>query len=468
MSGNLEVLNPYDGSVVAELDADTPSTVEVKLAQAYNAFGKLRDINQQKRAEILNRAADIVNSQSEEFARTLVLEVGKTWREARGEVARCTNTLRLSAIEAMKLAGEEVPFSSAGHSNKQGFFKRVPCGVVAAITPFNFPLNLAVHKIGPAFAAGCSAILKPASATPLSGIKLVEAMHEAGVPPHCLQTVIGPGSTVGSALVESHVPRMVTFTGSKAVGEEITRHAGLKKIAAELGSNSAAVILADADLERAAKRIRLGGYALAGQVCISTQRVYVEDAVYDKFLKLLTSEVSTLRIGNPLDESTELGPMIEAKEVDRILGWIEEAKSAGAEVALEGKRPPSLAPPLAPLTLLGPWILANVPEDAKLIKQEAFAPIVVVNPVRDLEDAIIRVNSTDYGLQAACFTSDLRKAFRACDGIDAGGVLVNEVPTFRVDLMPYGGMKGSGIGREGPAYAVREMTEEKLYLFDLS
>jgi len=459
MAEKLKVFNPYDNSVIAELDADTPSTVEAKLAQAYNAFGKLREINQQKRAEILNRAADIVNSQSDEFAKTLVLEVGKTWREARGEVARCANTLRLSAIEAMKLAGEEVSFSAAGHSNKQGFFKRVPCGVVAAITPFNFPLNLVAHKIGPAFAAGCSAMLKPASATPLSGIKLVQVMHEAGVPPHCLQTVIGPGSTVGSALVESHVPRMVTFTGSKAVGEEITKHAGLKKMAMELGSNSAAVILSDADLERAAKRIRLGGYALAGQVCISTQRVYVEDAVYEKFLKLLTSEVSTLRIGNPLDESTELGPMIEAKEVDRILSWIEEAKAAGAEVILEGARN---------ATLLGPWILTNVPEDAKLIKQEAFAPIVVVNPVRDLQDAIIRVNSTDYGLQAACFTSDLRKAFRACDGIDAGGVLINEAPTFRVDLMPYGGMKGSGIGREGPAYAVREMTEEKLYLFDLS
>lgn len=459
MSEKLEVLNPYDASLIAELDQDTTSTVEAKLTQAYNAFGKLRDINQQKRAEILNRAADIVNSQSAEFARTLVLEVGKTWLEARGEAARCINTLRLSAIEAMKLAGEEVPFSAAGHSNKQGFFKRVPCGVVAAITPFNFPLNLVAHKIGPAFAAGCSAILKPASVTPLSGIKLVQAMHEAGVPPQALQVVIGPGSTIGNALVRSHVPRMVTFTGSKTVGEEITKHAGLKKMAMELGSNSAAVICADADLERAVKRIRLGGYSLAGQVCISVQRVYVEDAVYDKFLKLLVSEVSTLKTGDPLEESTELGPMIEAKEVDRILGWIDEAKAAGAEVILGGERSG---------TLLGPWILANVSEDAKLIKQEAFAPIVVVNPVRDLQDAIIRVNSTDYGLQAACFTRDLRKAFRACDGIDAGGVLINEVPTFRVDLMPYGGMKGSGLGREGPAYAVREMTEEKLYLFDLT
>lgn len=459
MAEKLKVLNPCDNSVIAELEQDTLSTVEAKLGVARNGLVRLKSLSQQRRYEVLNKAADIVDGQSEDFARTLVLEVGKTWREARGEVARCANTLRLSAVEAMKLAGEEVPFSAAGHPNKQGFYRRVPCGVVAAITPFNFPLNLAAHKIGPAFAAGCSAVLKPASVTPLSGIKLVEAMHQAGVPSEALQVVVGPGSTVGNTLVRSHVPRMVTFTGSKSVGEEITRNAGLKKIALELGSNSAAVICADADLERAAKRIRIGGYALAGQVCISTQRVYVEDEVYSKFLKLLVSEVSTLKAGNPLDETTELGPMIEEAEVDRILSWIEEAKQAGAEVILEGARTG---------TFLGPWILANVPEDAKLVQMEAFAPVVVVNPVRDLEDAIIRVNGTDYGLQAAVFTSDLKKAFRACDEIDAGGVLVNEVPTFRVDLMPYGGMKYSGLGREGPAYAVREMTEEKLYLFDLT
>jgi len=462
MADKLKVQNPYDGSVVASLEQDTSSSVEAKLARAHDAFGKLGKITQQRRAEILNRAADIVGERSEEFARILVLEVGKTWREARGEVARCVNTLRLSAIEAVKLAGEEVAFSAAGHPNKQGFFKRVPCGVVAAITPFNFPLNLVAHKIAPAFAAGCPAVLKPASATPLSGIKLVEAMHEAGVPPHALEVVIGPGATVGEALVSSHIPRMVTFTGSKAVGEEITRRAGLKKTAMELGSNSAVAVLADADLERAAKRIRLGGYSLAGQVCISVQRVYVEDAVYERFLELLLTEVSTLKAGDPLDESTELGPMIEPKEVDRILAWIEEAKAAGAEVVLEGGRDE------AHPALLGPWILTRVPEDAKLIQMEAFAPVVAVNPVRDLQDAVIRINGTRYGLQGAVFTRDLKKAFRACDGIDAGGVLVNEVPTFRVDLMPYGGMKGSGLGREGPAYTVREMTEEKLYLFDLT
>lgn len=459
MAEKLKVFNPYDNSVIAELDQDTPSSVASKLALARNGLIKMRDITQQRRSEILNRAAEIIKDRSEEFARTLVLEVGKTWREASGEAARCVNTLRLSAIEAMKLAGEEVPFSSANHPNKQGFYRRVPCGVVAAITPFNFPLNLVAHKLGPALAAGCSALLKPASVTPLSGIKLVEALHEAGVPKEALQVVIGPGSTVGNALVTSPVPRMVTFTGSKAVGEEITRHVGLKKIALELGSNSAVVILEDGDLERAAKRIRIGGYSLAGQVCISTQRVYVEEGVYQPFLDLLVPEVSTLKTGDPLDESTELGPMIEEKEVDRILSWIDEAKSAGSEVVLEGKREGSV---------LGPWILAKVPEDAKLIKMEAFAPVVVVNPVRDLEDAIERVNATCYGLQGAVFTRDLKKAFRACDGIDAGGVLVNEIPTFRVDLMPYGGMKGSGLGREGPAYAIREMTEEKLYLFDLS
>lgn len=459
MAEKLKVLNPFNNSQIAELETDTPSSVEAKLGVARNGLVRLRSLDQLNRYHILNRAAEIVEGKSEEFARTLVLEVGKTWREARGEVARCVNTLRLSAVEAVKLAGEEVPFSAASHPGKQGYYRRIPCGVVAAITPFNFPLNLVAHKIAPAFAAGCSTVLKPASVTPLSGIKLVGAMHQAGVPSEALQVVVGPGSTAGNALVSSHIPRMVTFTGSKAVGEEITRHAGLKKLAMELGSNSAVVICSDADLERAAKRIRVGGYSLAGQVCISTQRVYVEDSVYDKFLELLISEVRTLKSGDPLEESTELGPMIEAKEVDRILSWIDEAKSAGAEVILEGKRGG---------TLLGPWILANVSEDTKLIKQEAFAPLVAVNPVRDLADAITRVNGTDYGLQGAVFTRDLKKAFLACNEIDAGGVLVNEVPTFRVDLMPYGGMKGSGLGREGPAYAIKEMTEEKLYLFDLN
>ncbi|MCK4334123.1 aldehyde dehydrogenase family protein [candidate division WOR-3 bacterium] len=459
MAENLKVFNPYEGSVIAEIDQDTPSSVAAKLSLARTGLIKMRDLTQQRRAEILNKAADLVSKYAEEFTQILVMEVGKTIREARSEVARCQNTLRLSAVEAIKLRGQEVAFSAAGHPNKQGFYKLVPCGVVAAITPFNFPLNLAAHKIGPAIAAGCSVILKPASATPLSGIKLAETLYDAGLPAETLQVVIGPGSTVGNALVESPIPRMVTFTGSKTVGEEITRHAGIKKIALELGSNSAVVILSDADLERAAKRIRIGGYCLAGQVCISTQRVYVEEEVYQPFLDLLVSEVSTLKTGNPLDESTELGPMIEGKQIERILSWIDEAKTAGAEVIMEGKREG---------TVLGPWILAKVPEDQKLIKMEAFAPLVVVNPVKDLEDAICKVNDTCYGLQGAVFTKDLKKAFRACDGIDAGGVLVNEVPTFRVDLMPYGGMKGSGLGREGPAYAIREMTEEKLYLFDLS
>ncbi|MEA3311135.1 MAG: aldehyde dehydrogenase family protein [candidate division WOR-3 bacterium] len=459
MAEKLKVFNPYDNSEIAELEQDTASTVAAKLSLAQNGLIKMRDLTQQRRAEILNTAADLVSKYAEEFAQILAMEVGKTWREARSEVARCQNTLRLSAVEAVKLRGQEIPFSAAGHPNKQGFYKRVPCGVVAAITPFNFPLNLAAHKIGPAIAAGCSVILKPASATPLSGVKLAETLYDAGLPVEALQVVIGPGSTVGNALVESPIPRMVTFTGSKAVGEEITRHAGIKKIALELGSNSAVVILSDGDLEKAAKKIRIGGYSLAGQVCISTQRVYVEEEAYQKFLDLLVSEVSTLKTGNPLDESTELGPMIEGKQIERILSWIDEARSAGAEVVLEGKREGAV---------LGPWILAKVPEDQKLIKMEAFAPLVVVNPVKDLKDAICKVNATCYGLQGSVFTSDLKKAFQACDGIDAGGVLVNEVPTFRVDLMPYGGMKGSGIGREGPAYAIREMTEEKLYLFDLS
>lgn len=459
MPEKLKVFNPYDNSEIAELEQDTTHTVQAKLALTQNALVKLRDLTQEHRAGILSNTADLVQKYADEFVQILVMETGKTLREARSEVSRCQTTLRLSAVEALKLAGEEVAFSAAGIPTKRGFYRRVPCGVVTAITPFNFPLNLVTHKLGPAVAAGCPVVLKPASVTPLSGVKLVQTFYDAGLPKEAMQVVIGPGSTVGKALVSSPIPRMVTFTGSKAVGEEIARHAGLKKLCMELGSNSAAVILADGDFVRAAKRIRIGGYALAGQVCISTQRVYVEEKVYKPFLKKLVSEVSTLKTGNPLHPDTELGPMIERKEVDRICGWISEALSSQAQVVLEGKRERNI---------LGPWILTNVPEDQKLITHEAFAPVVVVNPVKNLDDAIQRVNATQYGLQASVFTSDIRKAFQACDAIEAGGVLVNEVPTFRADLMPYGGMKGSGLGREGPGYAVREMTEEKLYLFDVS
>ena len=458
MFERLKVLNPYDGSLVSEIKKDSESGLREKIDLARLGFNKIREISQLRRAEILQNAADRIKSLVEEFASILVREVGKTIREARTEVARCINTLKLSSIEAMKLAGEEIPFSAAGLSDKRGFFRRVPCGVVVAITPFNFPLNLVAHKLGPAIASGCSVVLKPASVTPISGIKLADTLIDAGVPQEAMQVVVGPGSTMGKALVESSIPRMVTFTGSKAVGADIAHHAGLKKLAMELGSNSAAVILADGDLEKAAKKIRVGGFALAGQVCISTQRVYVEKKVFEKFLALLVSEVSRIRIGDPMDEETDLGPMIDTKEVDRVLSWIDEACATGTEIVLEGKREDNL---------LGPWILANVPESARLIRDEAFAPLVVVNPVTGLEDAIKKVNDTDYGLQASVFTSNLGRAFRACEAIDAGAVLVNEIPTFRADLMPYGGMKGSGLGREGPSFAVREMTEEKLYLFDL-
>ncbi|NLI97621.1 aldehyde dehydrogenase family protein [bacterium] len=459
MSAILKVYNPYDSSVIAELKQDSESEVHEKIELARIGLTKMNGLSQRQRAVILNKAADLITEDSEDFAKTLVLEVGKTIREARTEVSRCTETLRLSAIEAIKLAGEEVSFSAAGHPYKQGFFRRAPCGVVAAITPFNFPLNLAAHKLGPAIAAGCSVLLKPASVAPLSGIKLAEYLIKAGLPQEAMQVVIGSGSSVGKSIVSSTVPRMVTFTGSRAVGEEITRFAGLKRLCMELGSNSAVVILSDADLEKAARKIKAGGYSLAGQVCISTQRVYAEKQIYSNFLDLLLSEVSKIKTGDPMSEETDLGPMIESKEVDRALSWIAEAGKSGGEVALEGARDGNV---------LGPWILTQVPENQKVIQDEAFAPLVVVNPVRDLDEAIENVNATGYGLQGSIFTSDLKKAFYACNEIEAGGVLVNEIPTFRSDLMPYGGMKGSGLGREGPAYAVREMTEEKLYLFDIS
>lgn len=453
----LRVKNPYNGEVVAEISISERDDIETAIKTARQGHEALKDMTTGARAQILEDCAGIISKRKEDFARTISLEAGKTIKESRGEVDRCINTLRLSATAARELGGETVNFDLYGKSNKIGFYRRVPVGIAVAISPFNFPLNLVAHKLGPSVAAGNGIILKPASKTPLSGIMLAEALVAAGLPETAITVLIGSGPEVGEPLVSHAKVRLVTFTGSLAVGQRIAQLAGLKRLVMELGSNSGVIIWKDGDLARAAKRIRLGGYALAGQVCISVQRVYVERSIADDFVRLLKREVETIRYGDPLHEETEMGPMISLAAAENAERLVIEAVSAGGQLITGGRRDG---------TMFVPTILYDVPESERAIKEEAFAPIVVVNPVDTIEDAIWRMNESIYGLQAGVYTNNLKVAFQCLDKLEAGGVLINEIPTYRVDNMPYGGVKGSGLGREGPRFAIEEHTEIKLMIID--
>lgn len=458
MAKELEVLSPYDGRVVGKVVLSGSAEVEAALRGAERGLGVMRTLSAYQRSEILYRVAELVAAEKSEFARILVDEVGKTIQEARTEVARCIETLKLSAEEAKRIAGETVPLDAVPTgAQKFGFYIRVPIGVVLAITPFNFPLNLVAHKLGPAIAAGCSVVLKPATKTPLSALKLTELFYEAGLPREVLSVAIGPGEEIGDLLVKDPRPRALSFTGSRAVGSRIARNSGLKRLILELGSNSACLIFADADLNRAAQRILKGGFSLAGQVCISVQRVYIESKVVDKFLDVFLRLVESLKVGDPALEETDMGPMISSDAVTRILEWIDEAVKMGGKLLTGGTRKDNF---------LYPTVLFDVPESARIIQEEAFAPVVVVNRFEGLDEGILNLNSTPYGLQAGVFTKDLKIAWECAQRIECGGVLINEVPTFRVDLMPYGGMKESGMGREGPRYAIEELTEPKLIILD--
>ncbi len=453
----ISVKSPYDNQVVDTLAVSEKEDIDRAIETAKAGFELLKNMPAGDRAKILERSADIIRKNREDFAKTIALESGKTIKEARGEVNRAVNTMRLSSIAAMRLTGETVRFDLAGQSKKVGFYIRVPLGIVLAITPFNFPLNLSCHKIGPAIAAGNAVIHKPATATPLSGVKLAEALTEAGLPKESISVLVGPGSTLGMDLVRNPNIRKISFTGSLEVGQIITENCGMKRVTMELGSNSAVAVFKDTPFDFVAKKIRVGGYTLAGQVCISIQRVYVEEEVADEFVRTLSIEIGQIKHGNPLLEETEMGPMIDETAIRKAENFCADALKHGGIIILGGKRKG---------TIFLPTIILNTSEDALVIQEEAFAPIVVVNTFRTVDEVIKKINSTKYGLQAGVFTRDITNALKCAHGIDAGGVLINEFPTFRVDNMPYGGMKGSGLGREGPDFAVREMTEEKLIVLD--
>ena len=448
------VHNPFNGEVVGEVPRHGAADVDLACAAAAalleaNLRGEV--FPQHVRADVLERAAVLLEARAEEFARSITAEAAKPIRSARGEVARCVDTLRFSAAEARGLVGEMVPMeASEPGAGRLGFALRVPLGVVAAITPFNFPLNLVAHKVAPAIAAGCPVVLKPAPQTPLTALRFVALLEEAGMPTGWVTTLTDAGREAAEPLVAHPVPRMVTFTGSVGVGWSIAAAAPKKRVALELGSNAPLIVTAGADVDLVAAKVRAGGFAFAGQSCISVQRVLVDRAIHQALCEALAREVGAITVGDPAEESTEVGPMISERETTRLVSWIEDAAAAGARVLVGGKVDDGI---------LLPTVVDNPPPSVDLCRREAFGPVVVVIPYDSLDEAIAIANDTDYGLHAAIFTNDLDVAMRAVRELDFGGVVVNDVPTVRVDQQPYGGVRDAGNTREGPAHTIREMTE---------
>jgi acyl-CoA reductase-like NAD-dependent aldehyde dehydrogenase len=455
----IDVIYPYNQQKIGEAPKGSVDDVYKAVEKAKVGLLKLKKLTAYEKYKMLMKVAELLAERKEEFARTITLETGKTIKEARVEVDRAINTITFSAEEAKRIGGEVIHFdASPNGKGKKGFYFRVPAGIVSAITPFNFPVNLTAHKIAPSIAAGCPFILKPSEKTPLSPIMLCKLFLEAGVPEEAVSVI--PGfADVGQAMTTHPDVRVVSFTGSLKVGEIIAKQAGLKKIVMELGSNSAVIVDEDANLELAAKKSVLGGFALAGQVCISVQRVFVHKNVADEFERLLKEEASKLKYGDPMEEDTDVGPVISINEVDRIQTWISEALQKGAKLEVGG---------ITEKTIVKPTIVSDVPEDSKLFYEEAFAPVVTVRKFENIDEAISLVNKTNYGLQIGLFTNNLKHAWKVIEEVEVGGVMINDIPTFRADNMPYGGVKGSGIGREGPKFAIEDYTEIKVVSFDLN
>jgi len=453
----IEVRSPYDGVLVARVPKGDADAARRAVDAAQLAMAE--PLAAHERAAILDRTAALVDERAEEIARTISAEAGKPVKAARIEVSRATSTFTMAAVAARTLAGDVVPMdASPAGAGKLALTLRVPIGVVGAISPFNFPFNLVAHKVAPALAAGCAVVLKPASQTPLSALLLAELELEAGLPPGWLNVVCGPAVEIGDVLVEDERVALITFTGSAGVGWKLRERAPRKRVNLELGNATPVVVAADADLEDATARLAANAFSFAGQSCISVQRIYVQHAAYDAFVDLFVPRVEELVVGNPADDATDVGPVISESDRDRILSWIAEATSAGARVLSGGKLDGEL---------LLPTVVADTPADAKISCEEVFGPVCTVSPFDTLDEAIALANGTRYGLQAGIFTSDVKTALRVARALEFGGVTVNEAPTFRADQMPYGGVKDSGNTREGPAYAVREMTEERLVVLQL-
>jgi len=455
----IAVHDPYDHSVIDSVPSASPEDMENAVLSAQRGFCEMKNLSVHRRSEILYRTATYVKEHHDDFSDLLTRESSKTIREARKEVSRAVNTLIHSAEEAKRIFGETIPFDSfPGGENKVGFYNRVPIGIILAITPFNDPLNLVAHKLGPALAAGNSVILKPATVTPLSAIKLAEAFIESGLPAEALQVLTGSGEMIGKILVPDERIRMISFTGGLEAGKKIMKEAGLKKIGMELGSNSPVIVWEDADRQHAVESCVSGAFWAAGQNCIGVQRIYIHENIYNTFKEKFVERTEKYITGNKLDEQTDMGPMITEGEAMRVEKMVKEATKLGATCLTGGVRAG---------TIFKPTVLEHVAEHAAIHRQELFGPVVNLYPVRTFDEAIEKANSLPYGLHAAIFTTDVNLALKAAQRLECGGVMINDSTDYRLDSMPFGGIKNSGLGREGIRFALQEMTEPKVVCFNL-
>ena len=456
----IEVRDPQDNRVIGTVPAATAEDMLECVEQAKQGAKIAAAMPVHHRMKVIYTAADFIEQNSERYARTIASESSKTIREARKEVGRAIETLRISAEETRRISGETIPFDqSPGSENRVGYFYRFPVGIIGAITPFNDPLNLVAHKIGPAIASGNAIIVKPATVTPLSALLLAEAFEEAGLPAKVLSVITGHGSEIGDALVTHPAVRMITFTGGLEAGEEIARKAGLKKIGMELGSNSPVIVLADANIEDAVDSSVSGAFWAAGQNCLGVQRIYIQESIFDLFQRKFVEQASGYLVGDKQSELTDMGPLITEKEARRVESLVNEAIEKGASLLTGGERTEAF---------YAPTVLTDVPEDCILANEEIFGPVVLLYPVSDLDEAIELSNKVNYGLQAGIFTKNIDHAHKAIAKMDVGGIMINDSSDYRIDAMPFGGVKQSGLGREGVKFSIQEMTEPKVVCFKLA
>ncbi|MBX7234326.1 MAG: aldehyde dehydrogenase family protein [Caldilineales bacterium] len=456
----MEVRDPQDNQLIDTVPLADAEDMKAAIEAAVRGACQSRCLPTHQRMAMLQGAADFIAAHNESYARTIASEGIKTIREARKEVSRCIDTLRISGEEARRLSGETIPFDQRpGSENRLGFYVREPIGVIGAITPFNDPLNLVAHKVGPALAAGNAIIVKPDSKTPLSALKLAEAIDQTGLLPQgMLQVITGRGSEIGDVLVGDPRVRMISFTGGLEVGREIMHKLGLKKVGMELGSNSPVIVMPDADLEQAVAANVSGAFWAAGQNCLHVQRLLVHDSIYEPFVAAFIARSERYRVGDKQDEGTDMGPLINEASARRVEGMVDEAIAAGARLLTGGRRWGSF---------YAPTVLENIPAACSLASEEVYGPVTLVYRFHTLDEAIALANDVDYGLQAGIFTRDLQAAFRAARELHCGGVMINESTDYRIDAMPFGGVKGSGLGREGIRFALDEMTEPKVVCFNL-
>jgi acyl-CoA reductase-like NAD-dependent aldehyde dehydrogenase len=450
----LEVRNKYNGELVGVLPTASREDLDHALEAAEQAEEVMADMPAHRRADILLKTAALLRERSEDLAKTIAAEAGKALKFARAEVDRAASTFTIAAEEAKRLHGETIPLDAVPAGEGYfGFWNRRPVGVIAAISPFNFPLNLVAHKVAPALASGNTLVLKPATTTPLAAVKLCQILMDAGLPPGALNLVVGSGGTVGEWLITDPRVDKITFTGSPEIGRHILSVAGIKKVTLELGNTSPVVVAPDADLDFVAKRCAVGAFYNSGQVCISVQRIYSQKQVYEPFAEKFVKATEAMVVGDPLDERVDVGPMIDVKEVDRIEGWVNEAQTSGAKVLTGARRDG---------TVYYPTVLAGVQEDMKVVTEEVFAPVASVISSDDFESALKQANDTKFGLQVGVFTNDVNRVLKAVKRLNFGGVIVNDTPNFRADHMPYGGNRQSGLGREGVRFAMEDMTNIQL------